>query len=237
MSYSVIGHCPRTNRVGLGVASYSLAVGLYCDASRANTGVVLTLGAPNPGNNGLGLRLLAQGFTPPHVLSELLHNGPAHAHRQVSILDRAGNPAAYSGDLLRGWSGHRTGPGYVAAGNMLQSADVVDAIAAGFTAASDADLEERLLRALEAGRDAGGQRGTTGPLPARSAAFVVFGSMDYSDWDLRVDMHAEAVGELRRVHEEFKPNAAYYLERARRPQNAIPAMEFADMLKSGRTAP
>jgi uncharacterized Ntn-hydrolase superfamily protein len=237
MTYSVIGHCPRTNRVGQGVASYSLAVGLHCDCSRATTGVALTLGAPNPGNNGLGLRLLAQGFTPSHVLSELLHNDPRHAHRQISILDRQGNAAAYSGDRLGGWSGHRIGPGYVAAGDLLHGAEVVDAIAAGFMAAPDADLEERLLRALEAGRDAGGQRGAAGPLPARSAAFVVFGSMDYSDWDLRVDMHAEAVGELRRVHEEFKPNAAYYLERARRPQNAIPAMEFADMLASGRTVP
>jgi hypothetical protein len=36
------------------------------------------------------------------------------------------------------------------------------------------------------------------------------------------------------VHEEYKPNAAYYIERARNPENAIPAMEFADMLAAQR---
>ncbi len=63
---------------------------------------------------------------------------------------------------------------------------------------------------------------------------IVYGIQDYSDWDLRVDEHEKAIDELRRVHEEYKPNAAYYIERARNPDNAIPAMEFADMLAAQR---
>ena len=108
-------------------------------------------------------------------------------------------------------------------------------MSARFEGTAALDLEERLLLALEAGRDAGGQGGQSGHLPERSAAVVVFGIQPYSDWDLRVDMHDDAVSELRRVTEGFKPNAAYYLERARKPQNAIPAMEFADILEADKT--
>jgi len=234
MTYGLVAHCPRTGRLGIAVASYSIAIGLYCgEAARANTGATLTLGCPNPGNNALALRLLAQGFTPRLVLTELVKNDPDADYRQISVIDREGNLAAHTGAMTRRWCGHRVGKDgkdHVALGDMLAGEQVVDAISAGYAADPAADLQERLLTALEAGRDAGGQVGRKGVLPARSAVVIVQGSFDYSDWDLRVDMHGEAVGELRRVHEEYKPNAAYYIQRARNPQNAIPAMEFADML-------
>ena len=33
------------------------------------------------------------------------------------------------------------------------------------------------------------------------------------------------------MYADYKPTAEYYEERARHPRNALPAMEFADMLK------
>jgi uncharacterized Ntn-hydrolase superfamily protein len=95
-------------------------------------------------------------------------------------------------------------------------------------------LEERLLTALEAGRDTGGQVGRVGRLPERSAVLVVHGIFDYSDWDLRVDRDDDAVDALRRTHEEYKLFAAYYIERARNPREAVPQMEFRDMLAANR---
>jgi uncharacterized Ntn-hydrolase superfamily protein len=239
MTYGLVARCPRTGRLGIAVASYSIAIGLYCgDAARANTGATITLGYPNPGNNALALRLLAQGFTPRLALSELIKNDPDADYRQICVIDREGDVAAHTGAMTRGWSGHRVGTngrGHVAFGEMLAGQQVADAISAGYGADPAADLEERLLAALEAGRDAGGQVGRAEALPARSALVIVQGIFDYSDWDLRVDMHSEAVGELRRVHEEYKPNAAYYVQRALNPRNAIPAMEFADMLAAKPT--
>ena len=78
MSYSIIARCPRTGQFGIGIASYSIAIGIYCDgAVRANTGVTLTLGAPNPRNNYLAINLLAQGRTAGQALTELIANDPA----------------------------------------------------------------------------------------------------------------------------------------------------------------
>ncbi|HEX9462636.1 MAG TPA: DUF1028 domain-containing protein [Alphaproteobacteria bacterium] len=236
MTYGIIARCPRSGRLGLGMASYSLAVGLYStDTARANTGASITMGAPNPGNNALAIRLLAQGFSSAHVLAELIGNDPNSDYRQIAIVDREGKAVAHTGAKTRPWCGHRIGEGFVAFGDMLAGEDVVDAIVRSYAADPAAKLEERLVTALEAGRDAGGEVGSTGRLPERSAVLVVHGMFDYSDWDLRVDKHDKAVDEMRRCHEEFKLFDAYYTERSRNPREAIPQREFAGMLDANRT--
>jgi uncharacterized Ntn-hydrolase superfamily protein len=233
MTYSLLVRCPRTGRLGLGVASHALAIGLYCDAAvRPNVGVTLTQGFPNPRNNRLALDLLAQGFAPKHALAELVADDGAPEYRQIGVVDREGNATAHSGAALGKWAGHRTGENCVALGNRIAGETVLEALVKGYAVDPKADLDERLLTALEAGRDAGGLRGAHGKLPARSVAVTVWHKRDYSEFDLRVDLHdTDAIAELRRVHTDYKPSAAYYEQRARHPQNAIPAMEFADLLK------
>ena len=232
MTYSIIARCPRTGQLGIGIASYSIAIGMHCDgAIRANTGVTLTQGFPNPRNNTLAINLLAQGRTAGQTLIELIGNDPDSEYRQIAIVDRESNAVAHTGASVRKWAGHRIGKGYVACGDMLAGAHVVDALAAGFEAAPDAGLDEQLLAALEAARDAGGMAGSKGRLPERSAAMIVWGNRTYNEVDLRVDVHEHAIDELRRIYVDYKPSIVYYEERARNPRNAIPAMEFADMLK------
>jgi len=233
MTYSIIARCPRTGQLGIGIASYSIAIGMYCDgAVRANTGVTLTQGHPNPRNNYLAINLLAQGRTAGQALAELIGNDADSEYRQIAIVDRENNAVAHTGASLRKWAGHRIGKGFVTFGDVLAGQQVVDALAAGFEAAPEAGLDERLLAALEAGRNAGGMAGGKGRLPERSAAMIVWGNRTYNEVDLRVDLHERAVDELRRIYIDYKPSIAYYEERARSPRNAVPAMEFADMLKN-----
>ena len=235
MTYAVVARCPRSGQFGIGIASYSIAVGLYCDgALRANTGVTLTQGCPNPRNNYLAMTLLAQGRTARQTLAELLANDPDSEYRQVAVVDRESSAVAHSGAGLRQWAGHRVGSGYAAFGDMLAGRHVLDALAAGFEAAPQAGLDERLLHALAAACDAGGMAGRRGRLPERSAAMIVWGNRTYNEVDLRVDLHEHALEELQRVYVDYKPSIAYYEERAKNPRNAVPAMEFADMLKAGR---
>ena len=232
MTYSIVARCPRTGQFGIGIASYSIAIGLYCDgAVRANTGVTLTLGFPRPRNNYLAINLLAQGRTAGQALTELIANDPDSAYRQIATVDRENTAVAHTGANVRKWAGHRIGRGYVAFGDVLAGQPVLDAMAAGFEAAPEAGLDEQLLAALEAGRDAGGMTSDKGRLPERSAAMIVWGNRTYNEVDLRVDLHDRAIEELRRIYVDYKPSIAYYEERARNPRNAIPAMEFADMLK------
>src|SRR5258706_5822261 len=184
MTYSIVARCPRTGQLGIGMASYSIAIGAYCDgAVRANTGVALTQGFPNPRNNYLAINLLAQGRTAVHALRELLASDPDGEYRQIAIVDRESVAVAHTGAKLRKWSGHRIGKGYVAFGDSLAGPQVVDALGAGFEAAPQAGLDEQLLAALEAGRDAGGIAGAKGRLPERSAALVVCGHRTHNEVD------------------------------------------------------
>ncbi len=232
MTYTIIARCPRTGRLGIGSASYTMAIGAYCDgAVRPNVGATMTQGAPLVRNNRLALASLAQGCTPRLALSVLEQNDPHHAYRQIAIIDREGSAVAHTGAQVRPVCGQRVGAGCVALGAMLASEKVLDALVAGFKSEPAADLEDRLLHALEAGRDAGGLKGTKGPLRERSVALIVWGQNDYSDIDLRVDLQDGAIATLRAMYGEYKPTAEYYEERARHPRNALPAMEFADMLR------
>ena len=237
MTYSAIARCARTGRLGIGVASYTMAIGAYCDgAIRPNVGATVTQGFPLPRNNRLAMNLLAQGCTPAIAMEALAANDRQHEYRQVAIVDREGAALAHTGRYVRAPAGQRTGAGYAICGTTIKNEGVLDAMADAFESQSGTDLEDRLLVVLEAGRDAGGLIGASGPLPERSVAVIVWGTRDYSDFDLRVDMQEGAIEQLRRIYVDYKPTAQYYEERARHPRNAIPSMEFADMLKGQQEA-
>jgi len=234
MTFSIIARCPTTGRLGIGITTYSIAVGGRCEGVRADVGICKTQAFTRRANDPLAVDLLARGFTPARVMRALEENDPDHEYRQIAILDYEGNAAAHTGSGTRPWSGHRISPGYVAFGNVLAGEKVVEAIAAGFTADPAAPLEFRLLAALEAGRDAGGQCGGEGHLPERSAAIRVVSHPDYPEIDVRVDLHDQAVTELRRVLEEFKLYEEFYRERGRNPREAVTQDVFVARLEKAR---
>ncbi|MCX4196775.1 DUF1028 domain-containing protein [Methylobacterium organophilum] len=108
--------------------------------------------------------------------------------------DARGTGAAWTGAGCTPAAGHRTGAGYAVQGNMLAGPGVIDAMAQAFEESAARDLDERLMRALEAGDAAGGDR-----RGKQSAALKIVAGEDYPLLDLRVDEHAEPVAELRRV--------------------------------------
>ena len=169
--------------------------------------------------------LLGLGYSPAKTLAELSGDDPHIEYRQVGIVDHVGTAVAHSGSEVRRWAGHITGRGYVAMGNALAGPEVTAAMAASYQEAPERDLDERLLRALEAGRDAGGQRGDADErLDERSAVVSVYARDSYPELDLRVDAHEAAVDELRRIHGLYKPYLPYYRLRAKAPQE-MPAQE------------
>ncbi len=219
MTYTVIARFSRTGQLGIGIATYSLAVGGYCPAIRGTVGAVSTQAFVNLKLGTLALRLLEQGFASGKVLAELMDDDPQIAYRQIGIVDGTGAVAVHTGGNTRPWSGHLTGEGYITMGNVLASAAVLTAMAAAFESDPSEDLDERLLATLEAGRDAGGQQTADGThLNERSAAVITHGQRDFGHIDLRVDAHDTAVEELRRVHGTYKPFVPYYQLRHDNPE-------------------
>jgi uncharacterized Ntn-hydrolase superfamily protein len=222
MTFSIAARCPRTGALGVAVTTKYLAVGSLCPFVRAGVGAIATQASVNPTFGPRGLRLLAEGLTPQQVLRVLLESDDGRAHRQLSVVDAAGRAVAFTGEETVAWSGHRVGDGFAVAGNMLVGEDVVTATASAFTASEGEPLAERLLRAIEAGQAAGGdKRGR------QSAALVVYTTEEYPYIDFRVDDHPDPVPELRRIYElsqaeylrwkEYMPSRAYPSGRPRPP--------------------
>jgi uncharacterized Ntn-hydrolase superfamily protein len=232
MTFSIIARCPETGRLGLGIATFSIAAGGRCEGIRFGAGICKTQAYVKRDNDLLALELLEQGMSPAGVMQALEDNDPDHAWRQIAIIDRAGKAAAHTGTGCRPWAGHHIGDGFVAFGNVLAGPKVIDGIVAGFLRAPGAALEFRLLAALEGGRDSGGQTGAEGHLTERSAAIFVASEPDHFDIDVRVDLHDDAVTELRRVLEEFKLYEVFYRERGLRPDLAMTQSQFVATLKA-----
>ena len=232
MTYTILGRCQRTGRVGIGIATFSITVGRYCWGVKSNAGVTVSQAFANERNNALALRLLTQGFTARSVLQQLMDNDPYAQYRQIGVIDRSGMAVAHTGPKTRGWSGHVVGENYVAFGNGLVGPEVADAIAKGFLAEPESDLEHRLLMGIEYGRDAGGQGTRERHKTERSSALRVYSTDTFADIDLRVDLHETAVEELRRVWTEYKQYETYYRNRERNPRAAIGQEEFMKTLKA-----
>jgi len=234
MTFSLIGRCARTGRLGLGIATFSLAVGGRCEGVAANIGVCKTQAFPNRTNDPLGIKLLAQGYLPKRVMEMFAANDTEHSYRQIAIMDRDGRIEGHTGPGCRGWAGHKEGKDCIAFGNGLVGPQVLDGMIAGFLEKPDDALEYRLMRAIEGGRDAGGQGTPDAHRPERSAAIKVVDRRDYPDVDVRVDVHPTAVAELRRVLEEFKLYEEFYRGRDTDPSKAIPQDVFVKELEARR---
>ena len=226
------GRCAKTGRVGIGIATFSITVGRYAHCARAMAGVTISQAFANENNNQIALRLLDQGFMANAVLEHLKANDAYFTYRQIGVIDRTGAAAAYTGPGVRGWAGEVAGDNHIATGNGLVGPHIVEAIAKGFLAEADGDLEHRLLMGIEAGRDAGGQGTREVHKPERSSALLVYSRNAYPDIDLRVDLHATAVEELRRVHGEYKKYEAYYRHRGEHPRSALSQEAFIATLQA-----
>lgn len=194
MTFSIAARCPETGMVGVGVSTALLCVGQLCPFPRAGVGAIATQSFVNPYLGLHGLDYLEQGMDAAAVRDRLAQEDAGRTLRQFSVVDRNGHSAAYTGSDCVTWCGHRTGDGYAVAGNMLVGEETIVAMAGAYEANAAEPFAERLVRALEAGQAAGGdKRGR------QSAALKVMDTEDYPIIDIRVDDHPDPVAELRRI--------------------------------------
>lgn len=215
-TYSIVGRCGRTGDLGAAVASAVPAVGAICLHMVSGVGAVSTQSWVNPYLAVDILGVLAGGGDVAAALDAVVAADPAAALRQIGAIGVAGPGAAFTGVGCTPWGGHRTGPDFAVQGNMLTGPEVIDAMAGSFSAGPDLPLEERLVRALEAGQAAGGdKRGR------QSAAVAVVGDEAFRRVDLRVDEHPDPVAELRRVLDVAAAQLAPFV--AGMPRRSAPA--------------
>jgi uncharacterized Ntn-hydrolase superfamily protein len=214
MTFSIIARCARTNMFGMAIATRPMAIGAKCPFVRPHIGGLMVQANGDPELGPLGLKLLEMGYSADKVLREIVDtDGPDNIEwRQIAVIDRRGNTAARTGTSNEEWRGHIAKPNVCALGNRLTSERTVTDMITAFERSESEDLAERLLRAIEAGRDAGGQ-----VAGQHSAALLVYNRKSYAWVDLRADEHDEPVGELRRLYKLYIPLMTYYDQRPANP--------------------
>src|SRR5256714_4711675 len=142
---------------GVATQSKFLAVGSVVPWAEPQAGAIATQAYANPRYGPAGLSLLREGLSAEQVVERLTSADDGRDHRQLGIVDSEGRGASFTGAECLEWAGGRTGPCYAAQGNILVSAETVEAIAETFQSSSG-PLAERLLACLDAAQSAGGDR-------------------------------------------------------------------------------
>jgi len=220
VTFSIVARCPRTGMLGVATSSKFLAAGGGVPHVRAGVGAIASQSFANPYLGIDGLTLLEQGLTSARALEKLIEGDRGRDLRQVGIVDRDGNTAAYTGDKCIPWAGQVEGGGYVCLGNILAGEEVVKGMAHAFEFSGEEELPERLLRVLEAGQEAGGDR-----RGRQSAGIHIVQAEEYPYCDLRVDDHPDPIPELRRVFEVFQRELAPLMSMAPRRDDYTPHWE------------
>ena len=200
-TFSIVAYDPETQELGIAVQSKFIAVGSVVPWAKAGVGAVATQSYATTTYGPKALELLAKGETPEAAIAKLTEEDRRAAVRQVGIVNAKGESATFTGEQCNAWAGGVKGEHFCVQGNILAGEDVVKNMAKSFRE-SKGDLGDRLIAALQAGQDAGGD--TRG---MQSASLLIvrerWGYGGYNDRyrDLRVDDHEQPIRELKRVYD------------------------------------
>ncbi|HUS94167.1 MAG TPA: DUF1028 domain-containing protein [Patescibacteria group bacterium] len=227
-TFSIVAFDPRRQEWGVAVQSKFMAAAAVVSWARAGAGAVATQAYANMAYGPDGLDLLARGISAPDVITALISADDESEVRQVGLIDRHGEAAAYTGSACDEWAGHIIGQGYACQGNILIPG-TIEAMAAKFEEArrGNGELADWLVASLAAGQDAGGDsrgRQAAGVLVVRENG----GYGDRTDryLDLRVDddpYPIRKLSELVKLHHLFFGDV--------NPDDLVPLSEVAEELQ------
>jgi uncharacterized Ntn-hydrolase superfamily protein len=231
VTYSVVAVDDESGAYGVAVASKALCVGAHVPWGRAGFGACATQAWHDLRYGYEGLALLEAGHSAASAVQTLTHGDPVAPNRQLGIVDRSGRVASYTGSRCMPWAGGMCGRAYAVQGNLLAGPQVVEAMADAYEAGAGLPFTVRLVRALVAGDEAGGDR-----RGRQSAALKVWraeptGTPGDVIADLRVDDWPLP------VHRLLELLPVYWLERGT-PAEAVPlSEELAVRLSAALAAP
>ena len=215
MTFAVAARCESSGMLGVAVASSSPAVAARCAFASARVGAVASQNITDP---SLGEQALAQmrgGADARQTIARVTAANPNIHDRQLLAVDNAGGSEVFSGDYVLGIGAQTRGDNYAAAGNLLRHDKVIEAMVDGLLAARG-ELGGRLLAALRAAADAGGEAG-----PIHSAGIKIARDASWAYVDLRCDWHEDdPISELHRLWQIYQPQADDYVLRATNPAQA-----------------
>jgi len=227
-TFSIVAFDPGRQDWGVAVQSKFLAAAAVVSWARAGAGAIATQANANMAYGPDGLKMMAGGMPAAEVVTALVSADDEAENRQLGLIDRRGEAAAYTGSECHEWAGHIVGDGYACQGNILIPG-TVEAMAAKFEEArrGNGELADWLVAALTAGQEAGGDsrgRQAAGVLVVRENG----GYGDRTDryLDLRVD---DDPNPIRKMNELVRLHHLYFGDV--NPDDLIPLAEVAEELQ------
>ena len=214
MTFSLVARCAQTGQLGMVISSSSPAVAARCAHVRARVGVVATQNVTDPALGPLILDQISNGLGAGAALAKIIEGRANVEYRQLLIVDAMGSVAVHSGRQVLGVWGEALGFDCAAGGNLLAGVHVPSAMVAGFEQSS-CPFADRLMQALQAGLEAGGEAG-----PVHSAGLKIADKLSWPLVDLRVDWSDDPIAELVKLWTLYKPQMMAYVQRALDPTQA-----------------
>ena len=199
-TFSIVAFDPVTQELGIAVQSKFVAVGAVVPYAKAGIGAVATQSYANTTYGPKALALLEKNTATADIIQSLTQADEGKDHRQFGFISAKGEAGTFTGSKCNAWAGGRTGKNFAVQGNILASEKVIDAMATAFEA-TKGDLGDRLIAALAAGQEQGGD--TRG---MQSAALLIvregwgYAGLNDRYRDLRVDDHEKPIEELARIY-------------------------------------
>jgi uncharacterized Ntn-hydrolase superfamily protein len=166
-TFSIVARDPQTGEMGVAVQSHWFSVGTIVTWAEAGIGAIATQSFVNASFGPRGLEMLRQGMTPQQAVDSLLATDEGREFRQLAIIDSKGNVASFTGKKCVQPAGNLVGDNFSCQANLMINDKVWPSMADAFKKATG-PLAERMMAALEAGQQAGGDiRGK------QSAAMIV----------------------------------------------------------------
>ena len=215
MTFSLVARCAETGMFGMAVASSSPAVSARCAHVRAGVGAVASQNVTDPSLGPKMLDLLESGLDAQSALGEIKRTVKFLEYRQILAVDHLGNIAIHSGENSLGIWTQAEGEDVASGGNLLANDQVPTAIISGFTLATG-HIGDRLLAAMRAGLDTGGEAG-----PIHSAGMKIVDTVSWPVADLRCDLTDECpISAVETAWQVYKPQLDAYTLRALNPTEA-----------------
>lgn len=198
-TYSIVARDSITGELCVAVQSHWFSVGSIVSWAEAGVGAVATQSFVDPAYGPLGLEMMRSGKTAKQALDGILATDPGRDVRQVAMIDGKGNIAVHTGKKCIPDAGHIEGEQFTVQANMMLNDKVWHEMAKAYRE-TKGDLADRMLAALDAAQDVGGDiRGKQS-----AAILIVSGNSTGKPWvdrimDLRVEDHPEPVIEIRRL--------------------------------------
>jgi uncharacterized Ntn-hydrolase superfamily protein len=215
MTFSIVARVGDGSLFGVAIASSSPAVAARCVCAKAGLGAVASQNLTNPALGPAVLSLLERGFTADQAADAVFANEPHSEYRQLLAIGRTGSPAIRSGAAALGIHSEAVGVHAAAAGNLLARPDIPGKMVAIFEV-TQGDIATRLLAALRAAMDEGGEAG-----PVHSAGLYIVRDVSWPIVDLRVDWsESDPIRTLSSIYDLYAPQVEAYVQRARNPSVA-----------------